>query len=692
MGELQPAGWYPDPTDRSRLRYWDGNAWTGQVAPIRDQPASSSSRAPGQPKTRAAIQRSRRRRPRRLWVLGAIVLVVVVGVGALVVLRGSATSGTEDVSAVVTSYVVAWRHRDYRAMAKLVDRPPRDFVTFQRAVITDLGVQRADYVAGRPVLNGDEARVPLTNKFVVAGFGAWTARGVLGLTNRNGRWRVDWSSQSIDTSLRPGDHLVTKIKWPDRAPILGAGGAALTVAAPRVSVGIEGSRVTDAAALSAPLERAGATPAQVGAALATGAAHPQWFVPVLDLPEAQYEALKPMLYPIPGTVFQTHAVHQAITPELAAHIVGSTGPITAEQLSRLKAPYQANDLVGQTGIEGAYERQLAGSPGGNISVVDHSGSVVSTLASFTAKAGIPVQTTIDPTLQGAAEQALTGVTQPAALVAMQASTGNVVASVSRPSTQGVNIAFTGQYAPGSTFKVLTTADLLEHGLSPSSPASCPATITVGGQTFHNFEGEAAPSLTLAQAFAASCNAAFIGLATNLPNPSLAATGLQFGLGVTPHLGLDAFGGRIPTPTSDGERAATAIGQANVVVSPLAMATVAAAVDAGSLHEPRLVAGAPDGTTAGQPLDPTVDADLQTMMAAVVTSGTAAGAGLAPGTHGKTGTAEFGTANPPQTHAWFIGYHGDLAFAVIVVGGGVGGTVAAPIAAKFLTAAGTAGGN
>ena len=64
-------------------------------------------------------------------------------------------------------------------------------------------------------------------------------------------------------------------------------------------------------------------------------------------------------------------------------------------------------------------------------------------------------------------------------------------------------------------------------------------------------------------------------------------------------------------------------------------------------------------------------------------GTAAGAGLPPGTFGKTGTAEFGTDNPPKTHAWFIGYRGNLAFAVIVEGGGVGGRVAAPIAARFL---------
>ena len=66
-------------------------------------------------------------------------------------------------------------------------------------------------------------------------------------------------------------------------------------------------------------------------------------------------------------------------------------------------------------------------------------------------------------------------------------------------------------------------------------------------------------------------------------------------------------------------------------------------------------------------------------------GTADGAGLPPGTFGKTGTAEFGSGNPPATHAWFIGYHGNLAFAVIVEGGGVGGRVAAPLAAKFLNA-------
>ncbi len=88
----------------------------------------------------------------------------------------------------------------------------------------------------------------------------------------------------------------------------------------------------------------------------------------------------------------------------------------------------------------------------------------------------------------------------------------------------------------------------------------------------------------------------------------------------------------------------------------------------------------------QGIDADVLLQLRQFMATVIQpGGTAAGAGLPPDVLGKTGTAEFGNANPPETHAWFIGYQGNLAFAVIVEGGGVGGQVAAPLAANFLNA-------
>jgi cell division protein FtsI/penicillin-binding protein 2 len=117
-----------------------------------------------------------------------------------------------------------------------------------------------------------------------------------------------------------------------------------------------------------------------------------------------------------------------------------------------------------------------------------------------------------------------------------------------------------------------------------------------------------------------------------------------------------------------------------------MCEVAAAVDSGTFHPPRLVAGAPDDSAPATALDPTVVNGLRQMMAEVVTSGTGVPAAV-PGktVAGKTGTAEFGNATPPATHAWFVGFQGDIAFAILVEGGGVGGPVAGPLAAKFVSA-------
>jgi len=377
---------------------------------------------------------------------------------------------------------------------------------------------------------------------------------------------------------------------------------------------------------------------------------------------------------------------RAVTPELAAHVVGSVGAITAEQLNVLGQPYEAGDRVGQSGIEAVYERQLAGVPAGAVRIVDAGGRSVKTVVTFKGRAGSPVQTTIDLHTEQAAEAALSGVAKPAALVAIRASTGEILAVVSRPTAAPFDRALTGHYPPGSTFKVVTAAALLASGLTPQSPATCPPATTVEGRAFHNFEGETQAALPLHRAFAISCNTAFIGLSNALPAQALVTAAGTFGFGTAPQIGLPSFGGRVPVPVDDVEKVATAIGQARVEASPLMMAVVAAAVDAGTVNAPRLVAGAPADKVAAQPLDPVVVAGLRSMMAEVVASGTGTAAAV-PGqqVYGKTGTAEFGTAKPLTTHAWFIGFRGDVAFAVLVEGGGVGGQVAAPLAAKFLHA-------
>jgi cell division protein FtsI/penicillin-binding protein 2 len=490
------------------------------------------------------------------------------------------------------------------------------------------------------------------------------------------------------TNAGPDTRFALDESWPERAPILGAGGVDLTPVGGMTRVGVQGSRITDVGALTNALVLAGATQAQIDDAVATANQHPDWFVPVVEITAARYAEIQDAIYPVPGTVFQQFGARSTLTPGLDAHTVGATGPITAELLGQLGSPYGPNDTVGRRGIESQYERQLAGTPGATIRLVGGDGvTTVATLAEYPAQPGTPVQTTIDPRVQQAIESALFGVPGEAAMVAVRASTGEVLGSASIPYSNGYDIALRGQYPPGSTFKIITTAALLESGLTPSSVLACPATVTVNGRTFRNYEGEAEPSLTLTDAVALSCNNAFINGISGTPLDLLSNTAAKFGFGEDPQIGVTALGGSAPVPEAADVQAAESIGQGKVTASPLAMAGVAAAVASGAWHAPRLVAGAPNDSVPPKLLDPGVVAALQDMTAQVVARGTASGAGLPPGTHGKTGTAEFGTADPPETHAWFVGYRDDIAFAVVVPGGGVGGEVAAPIAARFLNALG-----
>jgi hypothetical protein len=375
-------------------------------------------------------------------------------------------------------------------------------------------------------------------------------------------------------------------------------------------------------------------------------------------------------------------------PVSLSWLVGSVGKATAADLRRLGTPYQTRDLVGHGGLEQAFERRLAGSPTGKVELVDEDGDEAKVLRRFGGKAGASLQTTIETRMQTAAESAL-GVAgdRLASLVALQPSTGAIRAMVNVPAT-GFKRATLGRYPPGSTFKVITTAALLEKGLQPSEKVTCPKEVKVGGITIGNFEQEQLGTIPFNVAFAKSCNTAFVQLATGrLSGSELARAASRFGFGVPIAPGVPAVTSRFPVPQSPPELAMAAFGQAQVSASPLEMASVAAAVGSGTWRAPRLLDDQALATLdADQPgpraLDPGVADTLRNLMREVVASGTAASAGLPDGVAGKTGTAEFGKGDKQPTHAWFIGFRGDLAVAVVVEEGGVGGEVAAPIAAQF----------
>src|SRR5579863_223860 len=606
-------------------------------------------------------------------------------VAALVAAMVSSCSSGPTPQATATDYLTAWSEQNWVVMRQLVDNPPADFTAVNQAAFADISVHDASFTGGTLSQSGSTASEPFTETLALTGVGTVSIHPTLHLVQLQGKWLVQWTPATIAPQLLPGDQLSLRTTWPARAPILGAGGVPLTTQGQVVTIGVEGLRIKDTAAVQAALVSAGATAAQASDAIAAAKRHPTYFEPVFTVPRDRYNQIESTIYPIPGTVFQSGTALSAVTPGLTAGLVGTVGPITAQELSQLGAPYTAQSVVGQTGLEGAQERQLAGTPGATVSVVRPGGASVATVATVPPHPGTPVTTTINPTVQQAAEAALSGEQKIAALVAVDASTGGVLAAVS-VNTGPFDLALDGAQPPGSTFKVITSTALITHGLTPQSAASCPLTATVDGEVFHNAEGEAQLS-TLLQAFTESCNTAFIQLAThNLSVPDLPAAAAMYGLTRVLRIGLVAFGGSVPQPKDQADLAATSIGQGRVLMSPLGLAMVAAAVDTGTVRAPQLVNGTPDGTVATSQLPAALVSALHQMMASVVASGTAAGQGLPAGTYAKTGTAQYGTTAPLKTDAWLMGFNGKIAFAALVVDSdGNGGPTCGPIVAKFLNA-------
>jgi hypothetical protein len=375
-----------------------------------------------------------------------------------------------------------------------------------------------------------------------------------------------------------------------------------------------------------------------------------------------------------------HAVAESGSVQM---LTGQLAPATAAELKRLGPPYARGDVVGQSGIQLSFERRLAGLPRILIQLVNPRGHLVTTAASFGGRPGGAVRTSLDMRVQVAAARAVEHVTgHNAALVAIRPSTGEVLAVVNKPGN--FNRALLGTYPPGSTFKMVTASALALVGMRPADAVQCPAKINVGGRTFHNFDFEKLGTTNLLTAFAVSCNTTFAGLAAQrLGGGRLGAMAAEFGFGTTPHLGLPATLGTYTAPADSTALAADGFGQGTDIVNPLQLATVAGAIDDGTWLPPRLVVGPPQPSTPAHRLDPAVTAALRPMMAAVVSIGTAAHVGFPPGVHGKTGTAEYGGGANPPSHAWFAGYRGDVAFAVIVEGGGTGADMAGPVANAFL---------
>ncbi|GAC1324383.1 MAG: penicillin-binding transpeptidase domain-containing protein [Mycobacteriales bacterium] len=395
-----------------------------------------------------------------------------------------------------------------------------------------------------------------------------------------------------------------------------------------------------------------------------------------------------------GRVLAAGGESLTVDPDLSVNLRGQV--VAAKPGPALPAGVVVGDEVGVGGLEEALNSTLAGRAGGSVTVLDPGGRTSATLLSVTKTDGTDVRTTLDLRTQRAAEAALAGVPQAGALVAVDPRTGQVLAAVNNP-VGGFGRALGGKGPPGSTFKIITSAAALMAGVPATTVLDCSATTVVNGRTFKNAENESAGPIGWQQAFAQSCNTWFVQLQGKVPLPALASAAALFGFaadadaataerqaaGVLP---IRSFGGSYPAPRDRSQAAGQSIGQDQVLASPLQMASVAAAVADGTWRRPVVTGSA----TVTHPLPPEVTAALRSFMAAVpAPGGTAAKAGLPPGTFGKTGTAETAASNadPKQTDSWFVGYRGSVAFAVELDRAGFGADVAAPAAARFLRALG-----
>lgn len=370
-----------------------------------------------------------------------------------------------------------------------------------------------------------------------------------------------------------------------------------------------------------------------------------------------------------GNALTVVSLRQSDLDPIAAPLAALPGVTLAPQ-TRLLTTDRALASPALTGVSELWQQQLDENKGWSVQSISADGAVQQ-LAGVDATPAPDIATTLDAGLQLKAENALTSLPQQAAIVALQPSTGNVLAVAQNAAADAEGaIALTGLYPPGSTFKTVTTSAALEAGTAtPDTILPCPGTENIEGRQIPNDDNFDLGDVPLHTAFARSCNTTMGRLGVGLPADSLQKTAQQYGLGVdyvTP--GLTTVTGTVPVADTPAARVESAIGQGQVTASPFGMALVASSIAGGALKAPTLVSGQP-GTADTMPVavDPSVAEQIRAMMRETVTAGTATQLQDIPGLLGKTGTAEFGPNNE-GAHGWFVGIQGDLAFAVFVAGG------------------------
>jgi penicillin-binding protein 2 len=310
--------------------------------------------------------------------------------------------------------------------------------------------------------------------------------------------------------------------------------------------------------------------------------------------------------------------------QMLANAIGYVGEVSEQQLDDSDGHYRPGDIVGKAGLERQYNDQLEGTDGMRRVIVNSVGKVIRTLDNVDAIPGKPIQLTIDLDLQQIAETDMAGKT--GAVVAMDARTGEVLAMVSKPTfdpndfavripkeewqklnsdkqTPLLNRAIQAQLAPGSVFKIVMAAAMIDSKMIPESySVYCPGHANFYGREFHCWRPAGHGQVELHRALVDSCDVFFYNIGKQLGIDKIAFYGSGFGLGKRTGIDLPSEEpGLMPSEEwverayhhkwYAGETISVSIGQGAVTVTPIQLARMAAAVaSGGTLVQPHLLKG------------------------------------------------------------------------------------------------------